>query len=393
MNTQDLISIIIPVYNAESFLEKCIESILCQTYHNYEIILIDDGSQDNSWSIIRNYMNCRKNIIGHRKKNEGANSARKKGIELAQGRFSMFVDADDYIDKHICEKLIRYTKDQKIDIVLSGIAKIFNGEKVDIVGKWPKGIYSGIYIAENIIDLHQFYIANIGLNLVGKLFKTSIIKNILQTMDIRIGYSEDYACLLLSLLDSQNVFFLDEYLYFYRQHTNSVTHLHTKSNCISTQYLYNYLIPELQKRNSSPAIYKQLEWIIILTLLSGGYDAFKSKKYLYPFKNVLHKSSIVIYGAGTFGGELFNFVSQSHLYKLVLWIDQNWIIYQREGLPVSPPKNIFNVHFDYIVIAVFKTNLINEIRTDLINSGIPAEKIIAIDQNLISYKELPADFF
>lgn len=95
----DLISVIVPVYNVEKYLRKCIDSILCQTYKNFEIILIDDGSSDNSGKICDEYLNRDERISVFHKKNQGLSEARNTGIKKAKGKYLTFVDSDDFINE------------------------------------------------------------------------------------------------------------------------------------------------------------------------------------------------------------------------------------------------------------------------------------------------------
>lgn len=92
-------SIIVPVYNSEKYLDRCIQSIMKQTYLNWELILIDDGSTDNSWSIIKKYKDRDSRIKGYQQVNSGPGLARNTGIDKANGNYAVFVDSDDYIDK------------------------------------------------------------------------------------------------------------------------------------------------------------------------------------------------------------------------------------------------------------------------------------------------------
>ena len=105
MICEPLISIIVPVYNVEKYLKKCLDSILSQTYKNFEVIIVNDGSPDNSQKIIDEYKKKDKRIIVLEKENGGLSSARNYGIEHANGKYISFVDADDYIEKDYVEKL------------------------------------------------------------------------------------------------------------------------------------------------------------------------------------------------------------------------------------------------------------------------------------------------
>lgn len=112
------ISVIVPIFNSESCLEKCLNSILNQTLDNIEIILIDDGSTDNSLSIIKNYSKRYSNIIYRSKKNEGQAIARNLGIEIATGEFICFVDSDDYVESTMLEELYKSATENNSDIVI-----------------------------------------------------------------------------------------------------------------------------------------------------------------------------------------------------------------------------------------------------------------------------------
>lgn len=394
MEIKELISIIIPIYNAEIYLEECINSILKQTYQNFELILVDDGSTDKSWEIIDLYVKNFGKIKGIRKENGGANSARKKGLESAVGKFVMFVDADDYLDKTICDKLIRIIENENVDIVLSKLIKSLEGVNIGTVEEWHQGKYSGLYMAENIINLDVFFKKNIPLGLVANLYRKQVIQKAFDIVNEKIRFSEDYACFLLALLESDNVYVLDEYLYYYRQNKNSTVHTYGKSNFESEKCLYHNLIPELKKRKVSEKIYKQVEWIIILSILIGGYDTFKGKDYLFPFEKVKRGSKIIIYGAGSFGKALFEFVTRYKTYDIVLWVDKNYLIYQEEeGCPVFQIDKIMDVKYDYIVIGIVKADLANQVKKELEAKGIDSNKIECINQKLISYQELPHSFW
>ena len=113
---KDLISIIVPVYNAEKYLAKCLESLISQTYKNIEIILIDDGSKDESEKICQTYCAKDARIIVKKQKNAGASSARNRGVDLAKGKYILFVDADDYVSDDYIEYLYRLIKSHHTDI-------------------------------------------------------------------------------------------------------------------------------------------------------------------------------------------------------------------------------------------------------------------------------------
>ena len=112
--------IIVPIYNVEKYLRKCIESILNQTLENIEVILINDGSTDNCGKIIDEYEKQDKRVISIHKENGGQSSARNMGLDIAKGKYIGFIDSDDYIDEYMYESLYNAIENSKADICVCG---------------------------------------------------------------------------------------------------------------------------------------------------------------------------------------------------------------------------------------------------------------------------------
>ena len=118
------ISVIIPVYNVEKYLKKCIDSILNQTFQDFEIIFIDDGSTDKSLKILEEYNNRDNRFIILKQTHKGAGTARNKGIELARGKYVIFLDSDDYFEPTLLEELFHYAEDNKTEITICSSRKV-----------------------------------------------------------------------------------------------------------------------------------------------------------------------------------------------------------------------------------------------------------------------------
>lgn len=114
------VSIIVPVFNAEKYLERCVSSVLSQTYQNIELILVDDGSNDNSKEMCDEYCAAFHNIKCIHKKNEGVSSARNVGIDMSNGDYILFLDSDDFIDKEAVSVLIENAVESNSSIVICG---------------------------------------------------------------------------------------------------------------------------------------------------------------------------------------------------------------------------------------------------------------------------------
>ena len=122
---KEKITIVVPIYNAEKYLERCIKSILDQTYENLEIILVNDGSTDKSLEICEKFKAEDNRIIIINKENGGVSSARNKGIDAATGKFIIFIDADDYIEKEMFEVLEEDLFKNNVDISMCGFRTVY----------------------------------------------------------------------------------------------------------------------------------------------------------------------------------------------------------------------------------------------------------------------------
>lgn len=154
------ISIIIPVYNAEPFLDKTIQSILSQTYKNFQLILIDDGSKDNSLQICYRYQREDSRILVLSQENAGSSAARNYGLIKATGDYIMFVDADDCIEENMLEELVKIAKEKNPDIVMCGLYKNFYDKNKKLIESKvfrlkPRYIKGNKSIANGIIDLFE----------------------------------------------------------------------------------------------------------------------------------------------------------------------------------------------------------------------------------------------
>lgn len=171
------LSIIIPVYNVEQYLKDCLSSILNQNFQQYEIILIDDGSTDNSGKICDEYASSYKNIITIHQVNQGVSSARNKGVSLAKGKYIHFIDADDTIDPDTYIKNIPILQTNTNIDFLSFPINFHREDKIE-----RKYVHQTIYKGSHDIFMHYFngrQLQSMDIFLWHKIFKTDILKNII----------------------------------------------------------------------------------------------------------------------------------------------------------------------------------------------------------------------
>ncbi|WP_427042682.1 glycosyltransferase family 2 protein [Fusobacterium sp. SB021] len=220
-----LFSIIIPIYNSEKYLKECIDSIILQSYKNYEIILIDDGSKDKSFSICENYAKKYNFIKIIHKVNEGIVIARQKGVEIAKGKYIICIDSDDFIEKNYLEKFAEVIIKTNSDIVCCGYINYYSeNNKRKILIPQKKGFYNKKDI-ENIIFPILIEKSD-GSYFRPSLWAKAIKKEIYQKYQLKdtvINMGEDYACTRACIYHSRSMYILEECLYYYRYNINSIT--------------------------------------------------------------------------------------------------------------------------------------------------------------------------
>lgn len=212
------VSIIVPVFNAEKYLEKCISSILCQTFKEFELILVDDGSSDGSALICDKYSNNDSRVKVIHKKNGGVSSARNAGIISSKGEYLVFVDADDILAQEFLEEGMRIIADDSIDIFISGIRMNYYQENVVIKGEDLGVVRDTRY---NVNELLEQIDVDFPLMCIcgpwAKIYKKKIIDNNNILFDESIAFGEDTRFNLNVYKHCNRVFFSEKKLYYYRR--------------------------------------------------------------------------------------------------------------------------------------------------------------------------------
>lgn len=213
-----LISIIVPVFNNENYLCECINSIISQTYKNWELILVDDGSTDSSKKICDHYANNDNRINVIHKNNSGVSDSRNKGLDISHGDYVIFLDSDDYwCDSTILEKMITLAEEYNLDIVRGGYKEVDEHNNVLYVSnksyKISNKVVNSLFFLENIISGEYF--------LWLCLIKKDRIGNIRFNKNHK--YLEDVEFYLNILMNDLRCMALSEIFYTYRKQSNSVT--------------------------------------------------------------------------------------------------------------------------------------------------------------------------
>lgn len=211
---EELISVIVPIYNSEKHLSYCLESILNQTYKNLEIILINDGSLDSSLSICNDFSKKDGRIRVYNKRNEGLPLTRKFGIEKATGSYILFVDSDDYIDKLLCEKCIKEFKKSNCDFVWFNFF-VANGKNIKMVDLFSES--KSIKQEDALLMTSKQESTDY---LWSKMFKIDCFKNI--SFPVFNMYEDAYTFIQV-LLNTTSINLLNERLYYYVMHDNNMS--------------------------------------------------------------------------------------------------------------------------------------------------------------------------
>ncbi|MGL5648730.1 MAG: glycosyltransferase family 2 protein [Clostridium sp.] len=209
------ISVIIPVYNAEKYLKKCIESILKQTYKDIEIILINDGSFDKSREVCICYQNKNKNIKYFEHENKGCSYTRNRGIINSSGEYICFIDSDDVLEENFLEVLFLKMNELKADLIITKIKQL-NNEKIQKIINYSK---KEIKLNDDIKKINSI-LFNSPCN---KLFKKELITKFKIFFPVETSIAEDLAFVFKYATVSKKIVFTDEVAYLYRYNPNSIT--------------------------------------------------------------------------------------------------------------------------------------------------------------------------
>lgn len=284
------LSFIVPVYNAEKYLKKCVESILNQTFNDFEVIFINDTSTDKSLDILNSYT-YDKRIKIITKVNEGVSLARNCGLELARGEYIMFVDADDWIDKNTSKVMLDVIKKNQADVVFWPYIREFENRSL------KKKVYDEeviVFNTEEVKDkLYRRFIGLVGKELKktenadalctvwGKIYKRSIIeKNHIRFHDIReIGTYEDGLFNLYYFQYVHKAIYINKYYYHYRKYNNqSITTRYNSKLYVQWNRLFE-IMEEYIQNNKLPELYqKALNNRVALSILGQGLNIVASNK-------------------------------------------------------------------------------------------------------------------
>lgn len=394
------ISIIIPVYNTEKYLERCISSVISQSYENLEIICVDDGSTDRSLEILEKYALKDSRIKVLHKENEGLVSARKSGVAAATGIYTGYVDSDDWVNADMYEGLYKAISDADADIVTCGY--FLEGSYTTVhLDNVKEGLYSGVqmaYLRENVIYNLESREAGIRGGLWCKLFKTELLKKVQSSIPDEISIAEDKVCLLKYMLECSTVYVLKKPLYHWCIRDDSMSHENKNSYLLKVQSVYDYLMILYEHPNFSQFMRQQAE-IYLMELLFLGINrrmGFQNKNMIwidpYWMDELPENAKVILYGAGELGKKYRKQMGAIRPdLKYMFCVDTKYKELSEKEFPVEMPQKITASDFDYIVITIKNREKAMQIRSELLEQNINKERIIWCEQPEAYWKYLEAE--
>ena len=220
------ISVIIPCYNVEDFVEECLDSVINQTFEDMEIICINDGSTDNTLSILESYAKRDNRIKILNQNNQGLSASRNRALEMAKGEYIFFLDSDDYIELTTFEELIRLAEEKCLDLIIFNLRNFDNETKEEQYDKYYDMPFLKEIVGDNVFNYKDlgYKMLILSVTAPGKLFKREII----QDLRFPVGLIfEDNPFFTEVMFKAKRVFFLDEQFYNRRVHLNSITNSST----------------------------------------------------------------------------------------------------------------------------------------------------------------------
>lgn len=377
-----LISVIVPIYMIDRYIGICIESILNQTYQNLEIILVDDGGKDRCPEICDLYARKDNRIKVIHKSNGGLVSARKAGLQQANGFYISYVDGDDWIGPGFIEGLYTVAATSGTDMVCAGQTRDLFSKSDIFMNQLSAGIYEGErlkYLWKSMISYGAYYRPGITTYVWNKLFKREILMESQNRVDSRISIGEDAAVTYPALLRCKRVAVVDNVAYHYRQREDSMLKQNSSyaDEAQKLSYLYDYMIRWAEGTDQELKLRKQIiDYVLSVAIIrSGGrlpQDDFST------FDTVYYGKKVVVYSAGTFGQQLINRFKETGHCRVVAWLDDDYWEYRRCCLDVDPVKSIVSLTYDYILVATVDFVMAEKIGKKLLDLGVSKERILTV---------------
>ena len=384
-----LVSIIIPIYNAEKYLEENIRSVLCQHYENIEVIYVCDGCTDGSIDILNRFVLDQRLRIINRQHNIGAAASRNQGIKESHGEWLIFWDADDVVLPNAIEVLVEAANMYLADMVVCSYGKIGEekyGERDEWLFNYIKEIvpdYPLYFNDKKIVDLSSMLVCNAPFN---KL----INRRLIDTGDVwfqELTNCNDVYFSASAFLNSNRIAYVDKKLYWYREDSNgSISSKRTEYKSYILDAL-NLVRKKMQKLHYPENVFRnyafcEIEGYKDLKVYSQIIEEYHNKYedvwegvlnngnlYCIKKSDFLLNKRVFIFGAGRVGKDYYQELKD--VVEFLGWIDT-----QKSSCNAVEINRIKEISFDYVIIATKSFYNANQMKDTLLSAGVNLEKII-----------------
>jgi glycosyltransferase involved in cell wall biosynthesis len=316
----DLVSIIMPVYNSEAYLLRSINSVLNQTYSKFELIIVNDGSTDNTEKIIRSISDSR--VKAYTIKNGGPSKARNYGLQKASGEFVQFIDSDDYLENDAVEYLVE--RINKCDIVITSYKTVSKSE-VNVVMIENEGYYSSEYIARNYLDLFKTQVIR---HLWNKLYLKRIIDKNNLTFNEELRRGEGIVFNINYLKYVNNVYLSTKSIYnYYIDNQDSITSNYLPSFIKDTEIVFTNIKNFLKCYLTTDTYSNEMNHLYIDRMINYIGLLFKSqnkishkiiiKEILSIVNNEMFRKAITSYVAPTWKANMLKILLKNKMSRLI----------------------------------------------------------------------------
>lgn len=377
-----MLSVIVPVYNTEKYVRKCIESILKQTYENIELILVDDGSTDGSGLICDEYQKTDNRVFVIHTRNNGSLRARLAGLEKAKGDCITFIDSDDWICADTYEKVMALGN---ADVISFGIIRYFSEENFYKDYRLEEKKYDRRMIENEIIPQmlwnKRLNTSGIDPSLCTKIFRKELIqKHIKKAGKLGIHYGEDSAVFYPLLLETDTLINTTQCFYYHRQRAKGVAwpYFEDEAYFDKVYKMYCYLRNELRNYKDYKLLQDQLDKYYRYSVVKKKniYDNMEYvKEDVFPYWELKASSRVVLYGAGELGKSYKAVNDMYHFCNIIMWVDKSSRLTDGSDMPQSV-ECMQDIGYDAVLIAVKNSFVAEEIKNELMGRGVPQEKIL-----------------
>ncbi|MDE7247357.1 MAG: glycosyltransferase, partial [Lachnospiraceae bacterium] len=264
------LSIIVPVYNVEPYLACCLDSILAQTFADFEVLLIDDGSTDASGSICDDYAKKDSRIRCLHQENGGHMSARQAGFRQASGEYVTFVDSDDWIDPSMYQAMCAAANKYDADVICCNYTAVTPEKEIRRLDFCTPGFYDRQRLEEeiypNMLFTGSFFHYGISPSLCNKLFRRRLFEKHLFQVPLSLKLGEDGLAVYSCLLEASSVCFLPEAFYYYRSSSSSLTHTMDRGRLAENHLLFT-TYDKLIDLSAHPCMERQLLYYYVYQCL------------------------------------------------------------------------------------------------------------------------------